>query len=75
MTYPYETAPPNVGVALWLLEWHAWNWSRLTTTCLPFVRREKLKAKTLALINHDRIVTEEVLDRGLAGADKEGPQP
>ncbi|HBO0350755.1 TPA: hypothetical protein ACP31N_001084 [Pseudomonas aeruginosa] len=54
---------PRIGVALWVLGRHEWNWRRLNR--YAFIMRKKMAAKAVALIAHDRILTDEVLARGL----------
>ncbi|AMA37831.1 TPA: hypothetical protein L5A14_006767 [Pseudomonas aeruginosa] len=54
---------PRIGVALWVLDRHEWNWRRLNRSA--FIMRKKMAAKSVALIAHDRILTDEVLTRGL----------
>ncbi|EMH7816095.1 TPA: hypothetical protein L5W85_005498 [Pseudomonas aeruginosa] len=54
---------PRIGVALWVLDGHEWNWRRLNRSA--FIMRKKMAAKAVALIAHDRILTDEVLARGL----------
>lgn len=55
--------PPRVGIALWVLERTEWGWAKLSSHA--YLRRRKLAAKTVALIAHDRILTDEILTRGL----------
>lgn len=54
---------PRIGVALWVLDRNEWNWRRLNR--YTFIMRRKLAAKAVALIAHDRILTDEILTRGL----------
>ncbi|HCF3756167.1 TPA: hypothetical protein NID20_004795 [Pseudomonas aeruginosa] len=54
---------PRIGVALWVLDRQEWNWRRLNW--YAFIMRKKMAAKAVALIAHDRILTDEVLTRGL----------
>ncbi|MFU3658056.1 hypothetical protein ACM7JE_29425 [Pseudomonas aeruginosa] len=54
---------PRIGVALWVLDRQEWNWRRLNR--YAFIMRKKMAAKAVALIAHDRILTDEVLTRGL----------
>ncbi|WP_153605113.1 hypothetical protein, partial [Pseudomonas aeruginosa] len=54
---------PRIGVALWVLDRHEWNWRKLNE--YAFIMRKKLAAKAVALIAHDRILTDEILTRGL----------
>ncbi|MFU3267100.1 hypothetical protein ACM7LV_20065 [Pseudomonas aeruginosa] len=54
---------PRIGVALWVLDRQEWNWRRLNR--YAFIMRKKMAAKAVALIAHDRILTDEILARGL----------
>lgn len=54
---------PRIGVALWVLDRHEWNWRRLNR--YAFIMSKNLAAKAVALIAHDRILTDEILTRGL----------
>lgn len=66
MSYPYESAPTKeVGIALWVLEFHEWSWRDMTESQLPFIRRCKLAAQAASLICHDRILHGELMTRDL----------
>jgi hypothetical protein len=52
-----------VQLALWVLDRHEWNW-RQVNQYLHF-QRKKNAAKTAALIAHDRILTCEIVSRGV----------
>lgn len=73
MSYPYESAKcPKVGIALWVLERHEWNWRALGSSSHAFIQRSKIAAKTVALVAHDRILTGDILSRGLPSSYKNG---
>ena len=62
--YPYENAPSKeVGIALWFLERNEWCWRKISE--FGYLQRSKLAAKTVALIAHDRVLTGELVSRGL----------
>ncbi|MFU6981683.1 hypothetical protein KK211_17795 [Pseudomonas aeruginosa] len=54
---------PRIGIALWVLDRQEWNWRRLNR--YAFIMRKNMAAKTVALIAHDRVLTDEALTRGL----------
>ena len=66
MSYQYESAKcPKVGIALWVLERHEWNWRALDNSSHAFIQRSKIAAKTVSLVAHDRILNDEIISRGL----------
>ena len=66
MSLPYElTASPKTGISLWVLERHEWNWRTIEGNSHAFIQRSKLSAKTVALVAHDRILSDEITSRGL----------